>query len=336
MLRGLRKELTQLLGKRKWDGIAQNETYRLLRYSRSHVSETLAALESEGKIRRSSVGRGTKRIWLTEFYPFEIKGVVRIGLLKSSEYVPFLNSLNSTAVRKGMRIVIRAFDNAPDLISSLHHSVLDIALAPTFTHILFSMTSEAEMILCSLSRGGSSIMENTNSVEDVLATSESSTMNLISRELLREKDVNITFYKSPEQARESFLSGRYRYLAIWEPYLSGMKSAPGIIDLAEGGKDSLLAPCCSAGVNSSYYRNNKEFVDDLRMTYENEVKNATSDHSSYGLKVISEITGFPEEHIRETLRNYEFFCTSDIKVFFNYMCDVGIPVSKESLAKMLI
>ena len=77
--------------KSKEEGILQSEIESKFGFSRAHVSETLSLLMNEGKVLARKEGRLLKRVWLAEYYPYPIDGVVRISMLASSEYEPFLS-----------------------------------------------------------------------------------------------------------------------------------------------------------------------------------------------------------------------------------------------------
>lgn len=335
-MKNLREDLLKELTRRKWEGIRQNEIYRALPYSRSHVSETISRLAAEGVVIREREKKASRTVWLADFYPRHVAGMVRAGILRSSEYVPFLSSLKKTCTAFQFDLRIKVFNSAPELISHLHNSVLDIALAPTFTHILFSLTTGREAIISSVAGGGSSLVKNTVAESTELATSESSTMNLLSRRLVNKENLGVTFYSDPGDAVTRFLKGDFRYLAIWEPYLSSIKEKEGFEDLSEDPDVSLLNPCCSAGVNREFLSGNRAFVEDMVNNYSVCVSELSRDELSYGLNIVSEATGFTVEAVYESLKSYTFYASTSISILQKYMYEVGIPLSADLLKSMIL
>lgn len=333
---GLRSDLISELERRKWDGILQSEVYPLLGFSRSHVSETLSDLESEGTVMRRREGKSAFRLWLRSYFPGYVPGHIRVGILRSSEYIPFLSSLKRTADSSGSSLEILPFDNALDLISHLHHFVIDIALAPTFTHVLFSLTSRREKIVCSVATGGSAVVYSGRSNDDVLASSESSTMSLISRKIIEEEGLRFRFFEEPGSARDCFLEGDYRYLTIWEPYLSDLSSRAGMHVVEGAGSNTFTDPCCSAGVSESFLAGDGELVRRIGQDYSDILLDLNDVSMDFGLSSISEVTGYTEKYLKKTLSSYHFSNRLDIEKLGLYMINVGIPVSTERLKDMLM
>lgn len=332
----LRSELLRELESRGPGGLRQNEIYSALNYSRSHVSETLASLERGGIILRKREGKASKRVWLTEQYPGHIEGLVRVGILMSSEYVPFLSSIWKSMEGKNQKIKVRVFGSAPDLISSLHEYTLEIGVAPTFTHVLFSLTNKKEVIISAVGSGGSAVLSNSAVNNNLLATSESSTMALMSRELVKEKGAKIHFFTDPGKAKDEFLAGSFEYMAIWEPFLSDARNHPGIEEVSDSGEKSFLNPCCSIGVSRNFLESEGELVRVISRGYHEFLEKMGEPDLDYGIGVISDATGYNPEELLESLKSYEFSDRLDLAMLRKYMIDVGIPVSSERLKEMLL
>lgn len=332
----LRSDLIKELEARKSEGMRQSEMYSFLMYSRSHVSETLTSLETEGIIISRKEGKAHKRVWLTDYFPEHIEGLLRVGILRSSEYIPFLSSLVRTVLNKSIEIRVKPFNNAPDLISSLHEGTLDIGLAPTFTHILFSLTNRKEVLISSVASGGSSVLADHKVENNVLATSEASTMALISRELVKKKGTTIHFFGDPAEARDSFLQGSFRYLAIWEPYLSDILKHKEINRLEEDKNDAFRNPCCSAGVSRQFLTAHNELAALIADDYGSFIGSMEEKELEYGIKVISDVTGYGREQLIASLRSYDFTGRLNSDILRTYMINVGIPLSVERLNEMLM
>ncbi len=331
---GLKPLLIEELKKRKSSGMRQNELYHLLSFSRAHVSETLGSLEKEGKVIRRKEGRAANRIWLTEYFPSQVEGVLRVGILRSSEYVPFLSSLRHS-LPEGYNLNVTVFDDSIELISSLHEGVLEVALAPTFTHILYSIISAKELLLGTVSYGGSSLLENKMSGNDFLATSESSTMALMSRNLVRDGKAAVHFFEEPGEASMKFLNGEYRYIAIWEPYLSWLLSTKRVEQVENDDSRVFLSPCCSVGVNRVFAEAKPKLVTRIRDDYSRFIEDLDPGKLGYGLKTVAKATGINESEILKSLLSYDFRSEINADLLSKYMINVGIPMSSGRLKEMI-
>lgn len=327
--------LLEELSRRKSSGIRQNELNSAFGYSRSHISETIGVLEEEGHIIRRKEGKAANRIWLTEYFPSHIEGVLRVGILRSSEYVPFLSFLDES-LSGTYRIVVSVYDDASDLISSLHSGILDIAMAPTFTHILYSITARKEVIVSTVSYGGSSLLRNVTSGSGILATSESSTMALMSREIVKDGKAVVNFFRDPETAVKKFIAGRYSYIAIWEPYLSFLKSRANVEEVIDEARNEFLAPCCSVGVNMDFADSNKELAKGLGSGYGRFLSNLSPEKMEFGLTIVADATGFSREEILRSLESYKFKSGIDAGTLSSYMINVGLPMSASRLGEIII
>lgn len=332
---GLRSKLIEELEERKSSGIRQNELDSILGYSRSHISETVSALEEDGLIIRKKEGKSANRIWLSEHFPSHIEGVLRVGILRSSEYVPFLSFLHE-GFSERFKIVVCVHDDASELISSLHTGTLDIAMAPTFTHILYSMTARKEMIVSTVSYGGSSLLRNTSSDSGILATSESSTMALMSREIVKEGKATVHFFTDPGTAAKEFLAGKFSFIAIWEPYLSFLKSEANVEEITNETGNNFLSPCCSVGVNREFADSDKEFALSLGIGYRKFLSRADPEKMEFGTAIISDATGFSKQEILQSLKSYKFKSGIDADTLSTYMINVGLPMSASKLREMII
>lgn len=336
MMESLASKVEAILLDRKWEGILQNEVYRLTGYSRSHVSEVLAELESVGRIVRKKEGKLTNRIWLSDSFPQYRKEILRVGFLRSSEYVPFLSSLRSVADSSAIMLRLRAMDDAIEMIAELQHNSLDIALAPTFTHLLFSLTDKNERLLCGIASGGSGVVENSLSEGHALATSEASTMSLISRGISSKESTELHFYSDPRKAVDMFKAGKYRYIAAWEPYLSHILRPDHAYSLISSRESQLNSPCCSAGISISFLERNRKLAESISAEYKNSLGRMDASSLEFGLSVISEATGFQVDDVYESLNSYSFSPYIGTDLLSTYTMNVGIPLSADRIKKMVL
>lgn len=335
-MESLALKIEHILLNRKWNGIQQNEIYRLTGYSRSHVSEVLAVLESQGKIVREKEGKLTNRIWFSANFPHYRKEVLRVGFLRSSEYVPFLSSIQNVAESSRIALNLRPMNDATEMITELQHNSIDIALAPTFTHLLFSLTEKSERLLCGIASGGSGVIENTLTEDSVLATSEASTMSLISRGVGSMDSTKLHFYSDPREAMKMFLADKFKYIAVWEPYLSNILSAGNAYNSISSGEPVMNNPCCSAGISLSFFEKNRKLATQISRNYAKFVIQLDRDSMSYGLAIISEATGFSMDAVYESLGSYTFSPHISTELLSTYTRNIGIPLSADRISKMVL
>ncbi len=331
----LELRISDLLAKRKWLGVQQNELYSGLGYSRSYVSELLKSMSNRGLVIREKEGRLTNRVWLSDFYPSYRKGEVRTAFLRSSEYAPFLSVLKEITDRKGMRLALRPMNSAVEMIAELQHSALELALAPTFTHLLLSLIDREQRILCGIAGGGSGVLKNERASNRILATSESSTMSLISRAIARRKDTILSFYDEPAKASADFLKGAYSYLAIWEPYLSHLLSHGGVAMMPGSEGDAMSGICCSAGVSPSLSESDPFLAREIRTTYESATAEGKMADMDFGIGAICSATGFDRARIMSSLGSYRFSASMSPELLVDYSLEIGVPVSPERAKGMI-
>ncbi|MEM2070425.1 MAG: MarR family transcriptional regulator, partial [Archaeoglobaceae archaeon] len=80
------KMILELTKESKSDGVLQSQISEKLKISKSTVSELISKLESEKMVVRKLVSGKAFRVWHVEYAPFPIKGLIRVGILKASEY----------------------------------------------------------------------------------------------------------------------------------------------------------------------------------------------------------------------------------------------------------
>ena len=311
--------------------MSQTEVELHFGYSRSHVSETLNLLESQGKIIRKSEGRLIKRIWLRTFYPGYTTGVVRAGFLKSSEYVPFLEALVQSGKTHGYSVEMNAYDDVIELVKDLRNDVLEIALAPTFTLILSRLLSEKFVIYSPVASGGSSIFKCRESTSRSCASPESSSMMLFTREYFpTDRFPEISTFKDPLKAVRDFENGKYKYITAWEPYRTSLSD---LGKHAEVGKYSDVLndlPCCSAALNSKFLSHEKKFMNDVRKLHETIIGDLDqiSENSASVVK-ISKVTKMEKQVITRSLKSYHFLSRFTDEMIRRYLTKIGIIIPND-------
>ena len=322
--------------KSKEEGILQSEIESKFGFSRAHVSETLSLLMNEGKVLARKEGRLLKRVWLAEYYPYPIDGVVRISMLASSEYVPFLSSAIAICRSRDMTVRVRILKSSTDVMDSLLSGSSDIALAPFYSQIIYSIVTRKIKLLSSIASGGSSIFSRGSGESGVLGTSDTSTMIILSRYFRESLGNDVDIYEDPNEAINAFESGKFTYLTIWEPYCSILRHRGTYREILKYSQVLGENPCCvsSCRADSSHQAKMlyREIADDyakliLQGINHSRVREATD--------MLASETGVGPEVILESLKNYSFDAKLDESTVLKYMDILKIPVSTRSIQDMI-
>ncbi|MGC8608994.1 MAG: hypothetical protein ACP5UV_03880 [Thermoplasmata archaeon] len=320
---GLSENIIFELRRRRGKGIAQSEMESLFGFSRSHVSETISKLEKSGKIISRNDENNLRRIWLTEFFPYYMDNVLRIGFLKSSEYIPFISTAADIAELYGISLLMEDYSDAMLMMDDLNDGLIEIALAPFFTQMLYSVSNSNVKITGAVSSGGSCVIENQDATNDICASTESSSMMLIMREFLKKTgDRKVKNFRDPGRALGMFRESRIRFLAIWEPYLS---KAGGKIAMNYGeAMDSF--PCCTVALKKEMTE--KKIIEAIMSRY---LKGSEVVIDQNVLIKFSKITRIDVETIRRSLESYNFSPKFDYETVKNYLKFTGMMLSDDKL-----
>ncbi|KAA8923445.1 MarR family transcriptional regulator [Thermoplasma sp.] len=323
----LRDLIIRELKKRQSVGMDQYEIEELMGFSKSTASETLSKLESEGLIVRQETAGRSKRVWLREYFPYRDPGMIRIGCLRSTEYAKFLSVAMDYGEKKGLKISVRFYDEATEILQDLASGTLEFGLAPIFTETLFALSSHEIVIVAPVASGGSGIFENQSAANDLVATSESTSMMLLAREFQKKRrDVKITVFSDPIRARKNFQNGDFRYIAIWEPYAS-LIGGKMVYDFSEL-MDSF--PCCGIAVSSN--RSADKDMNNLLRAYADQNVEIRSDV----IDMLSRATRCGKRAVRNSISSYNFQLKYDMQTVVKYMDFIGYPVADDAIKKVFL
>lgn len=268
----------------KENGILQSEMARALNLSKSTVSEILSELEERKIVVREEISQKSYRVWLAKYYPGVIEGVVRIGILKASEY--------GRVVYAGEKIgaILKVYRNSIEATKDLVHSLTDIVASPFVTQAFFGVLMKNIRILRVVAMNGSGVVFSNGKG---FGCSEFSTMERNLRKYLRIKkfEEEIRFFESPEEMISQL--GNLRGIAIWEPFLSSFEKVERF--------DEVLGDfvCCSLAVNTYFIEKNLSIFEEFLSKYD-------QSKPSWGVKRLAEIIGVSEEAVRKSLESYRF------------------------------
>jgi len=313
---GAREKIVELLKARGSDGVMQSEICSALRLSKSTVSEILTELEEERSVVKEKIGRAF-RVWLAEFAPFPVEGILRIGVLKAAEYPHVLMA----AKKFNARIVV--FENALNLTKAIAMGSVDIGFSPLVTQVLFGLLLKSIKIHAVVAYNGSGVVSRKR-IEDTktFATSELSAMESNLKLFLDRLGIKgkIRYFNSVERMISAFKYGEFDAVAVWEPYysfLSGYK-----YEFSEVIGDF---PCCSMASNAVFYSSNREEIAKFRKEMENCMEEMSEDDAVKALSLL----GFGTE-VRRAIRSYKFSAgigKEDIEFLENY----GIKLTDENV-----
>ncbi len=278
------ERILSLLEASKNRGELQSEIARKLNLSKSTVSEILSFLEEKKAVIRAEISPKSYRVWLTKYYPQPIPGVMRIGVLKASEYVRVVSA------GKKVGAIFRIYRNGIEATKDLVQGVIDVVASPLITQAFFGVLMKNIKIFRAVAMNGSGVAF---SVGKGFGCSEFSTMERILKKFMKAKGIHerIKFFDSPEDMIAE-LPNLYG-IAIWEPYLSMLESVEHF--------DSVLGDfvCCSLAVNDEFLEVNRVLFDEFLEKYDNS-------SPKEGVEPLAVLTGFSEDLVAKSLSSYEF------------------------------
>ncbi len=309
-------------------GLKQKELESMLGISKSYCSEIISRMVSEGLVKRVTIKGVGATVYLKDLYPGRLAGILRTGLLKSSEYVPAMSFLMQYASTIGVDISFRFYDSTVKLLEDLRLAALEIALAPTNSLILSALLGMDIRICSGLSSGGSGIIFEKNWEKDALLSTEVSSM--ITMSLRANSEIvpsKIESFSDPGTGSSRFKTEKYRAIAIWEPYFSLLKgeiSPEVVIDYSDA-LDGF--PCCSLATTREFWAENwKLFHDDIPKFMTDDITGLEErDYVKKAIGILSDNLGIRPDIISGSLDSYNF---SNKKINRDHLTKMGISLSK--------
>lgn len=322
---GAEERVLELLDKVCEEGVFQSEISSILNFSKSTVSEILTELEVKGIVVRRKVSSRSYRVWKTEHLPFPYPGVIKLGILKSSEYV----YLVKVAIEK--KVVIKLFDDPIDLTRALSQGRVDMAASPLLTQLIMGILMKNFKIVRVVAKNGSGVGFSSSN-NGVFGTTEMSTMDRNLRKFLSigGREFRIQYFNSPESMIESLKKGEIEGLAIWEPYLTVLRENGFEVRYF----NELLGDyiCCSLAINLESLKVNREKIEDFLDSYDKVCNTNIGDNE---LSFLAESLGFDKTQLSKSLENYRFCPETSIDEIKVYIRESGINLSDESLFGVL-
>ncbi len=304
----VREQILNLVRSNARTGIYQRDIQKTLGISKSYCSEQLTYLSRVSqKIAKRKEG-GLTKIYEIEYFPGILKGVLRIGMLKSSEYIPSIATFHTIFGSERYRIFVRFYNSTRQLIQDFNMGTLEIMLAPTKSIIMSGIMGENLKVISGLASGGSGIISHDEGREAILSTELSSMISLASDSTHNYLPEDIESYDEPTSAVSAYISGECNKIAIWEPYFSDIIKMPGNSILLKYNDIMGDFPCCCAAVNINFYEiagnEIRQWNSDYRRlttVYDIDIRELNN-----AIILISDATGIEKSVVEKSLENYSF------------------------------
>ncbi len=332
----VKDKILNLLRDRGSEGILQGEISKILRCSRSTISEILTEMLKSGKIVRKSIGGKIYRIWLLDYAPFPVKKLIRIGILRATEYPHVLLTVKDLK-KANVNIKLKIFDNALEATNALAVGYLDIAYTPLITQVLYALLLRSIKIFAGCGFNGSGlVVKNENFLELVYGCSELSTMEMNLKLFLKTRNIDpsqveIRYFNNPERMVESFTNDEISALSIWEPYLSLFRGKFKVYNFENTfGK----FPCCTLAANTRFIKTNQDlFKKFLKKYCEN--TDELSRRKDEAIKLTAEVLGFPHTLVNLSFGRFLYDYRLNQDDIVETLKKFGMFLTKQSLSEIL-
>lgn len=220
-----RGRILKLLERYGKDGITQGELVEVTGYSKSWISELLKELEERGVIARVPGPGKTKRVVLSKYLDPSVGKVIRLGLVKASEYL-YLQNLISHLRSRGYEVEIVVFGNVSEATAALARADVHLAIAPIYTQTVYRALGAPIKAYPGGAIGGASLVYR--DLDGPILSSRASTMEVATVALSKilGTDLNrLRYYRTPEEGVEALIHGHASAVTIWEPYATHLEAA---------------------------------------------------------------------------------------------------------------
>lgn len=308
-------------------GVQQKDVEVATGISKSYCSEIISQLEELGTVRKVPGHGHTFKLYATEFFPGRMEGILRVGLLKSSEYIPFIAVFLDVCNSRGLRPVLRFYNGTFDLLNDLRYHSIDFCLAPTSSLVQSAVLGGDIKILSGLASGGSGVVEKIDSENrEILSTEASSMVSMALWSGATDDLEGIQAYENPNEGMRRFKEGSCGKIAIWEPYFSQLLSDVSNRCLVNYEEVLDGFPCCSVATSLSFYTQDRELSNTITSQYTsiNLDSLKTSLSFSKALGSLARVTKHTKKFIEKSLDSYDF---KSVNISRNALSRFGISLS---------
>ncbi len=289
-----KERIIKLLDEVGPDGILQSEIPKKLGLAKSTVSEVISELEDDKIVVRKKIGSKSYRIWLCKHSPEPVDDILRVGILKASEYPKVVHAA------KKVGAIVKVYDNSLHLTKDLVHGSVDVAASPFVTQAFFGVLMKNIWIVRVVAMNGSGIVFSEGKW---FGCSEFSTMERNLRRYMKVKGIDdrVVFFSSPEGMIESL--AELKGIAIWEPYVT-MLSDERRVELFNEVLGDFV--CCTLAVNKNFLETNESIYEEFIEHF---------DRAKCGRKDAEDlagIIGFDPEIVYRSFSSYVFDVENEI------------------------
>lgn len=305
----LRTAVLSAVRKSGSSGIKQKDLETSMGISKSYCSEIISELEMQGRIKRVYGTGRSVIVYATDFFPGTLEGSIRIGMLKSSEYIPALTIFFRLCESNGLQGIARFYNSTFELLNDLRFHSIDFCLAPTSSLVLSAVLGGDIKILFGLASGGSGVIAHDKSENrEILSTEASTMMTMALWSTGKGKVSGIKAFENPSDGMRLYNSGSCGRIAIWEPYFSGLASLDENEILVKYEEVLGNFPCCSAATSLDFFHKKRDLAESFAENYTNINLTEMANDSNYrkALGLLARGTKFKIGFIEKTLDNYDF------------------------------
>lgn len=321
------EKILKFLKERREEGALQSEIPKKLKLSKSTVSDIIQRLEDRGIVVRERIAGKSMRVWLSEFSPKPVEGLIRVGVLRASEYPHILLACEDLGA------IVKVFDSALELTKSLAFGALDVGVSPFVTQTMFALTLRSIKIHCVVAFNGSGVLMKRKLEEcRTFATSELSAMESNLKLFLERLGFDMSkasfrYLSSPESMIERFKGCEFDAMAIWEPYFTMLKDEFDHMEFREVVGDY---PCCSLASNVQFYEAQRKLLDEFIERLERYAKRFDKRKAS---KLIVERMGFDDRIVLKSFKSYRFSAELS-RESFRFLENYGLKLTDEIIKKI--
>ncbi len=299
----VRDEILNLLKSREGELIPQSYIHKSINASKSRVSEVLKSLEIEGLISRVKVGNQylIKLLDVSSSLPKPKLSRLRVGIVWSSEY-PFLTTFaKKLRSELGVSLEVVTYLSAVQATKALALGEVDLALSPLITQLYFYVTFRTLKVIGGGAYGGSAIVVNPGVEDEVIYSSELSTMDLIRAIATYEElihPIRTGYFSSPEEALRIASLGKSKYMVVWHPlYKDLIKKGFKVV---VKGEDLNVHYCCTLAASTTLP---KDFREKLSKIYTSSLNEYVKNPERWVVWYSSSV-GIPSDVVKNGLNEY--------------------------------
>ncbi len=274
------KRLILSILKENGGSLPQSKLREITGLSKSRLSEILSEMEKEGEISRERI--------IGKNLSVSLRNSLRIGIINAAEY-PFIIPFYKNTKEKGYNVKLEVYSDGVSLTKDLVLGKLDVAMSPLVTQLFFKRIFDNIEIISGGAKGGGGIAGQ--SCGKVGSTFISS-MEAWTLEYCKEAD--IVHMKSPTELIDKLNRKEVDAVAIWEPYLTMLKSRGIKVNYFE------REHCCTLAIRKDVAK-----AEEIKRIYEDSFSEFLSSKERW-ISDYSNFLNFDYNMLSNAVQTYEF------------------------------